>query len=353
MAQEVAHESAHAPGPDERVVAELRRRLLGDSISRERLAAADDIPAARRFWRALGFPEPQAWGELELTNADLDALDKMNSLVSRGVFDLDLALAMTRAIARSTDRLAVWQAQLVAETLQDQNGEAADIAASGPEAAAALLASFGELADELEPLMSYAWRRHLVGALTRIASDAAPDDPGTGTVRAVGFADLVNFTAVVRRASERQLAAMVQRFEQLASDIVTAHDGRVIKTVGDEVLFVAVEPLAGTAIALDLVDAMAEEPMLPQVRVGVAFGQVLSRMGDVFGTTVNRASRLTAVAPSGRVLVDESLAARLASLSGFDLHPLRRRHLRGIGMVTPSDVTRSRGARLPTALAGR
>ena len=127
----------------------------------------------------------------------------------------------------------------------------------------------------------------------------------------------------------------------------------VIKTVGDEVLFVAVEPLAGTAIALDLVDAMAEEPMLPQVRVGVAFGQVLSRMGDVFGTTVNRASRLTAVAPSGRVLVDESLAARLASLSGFDLHPLRRRHLRGIGMVTPSDVTRSRGARLPTALAGR
>ena len=82
--------------------------------------------------------------------ADLDALDQMNSLVSRGVFDLDLALAMTRAIARSTDRLAVWQAQLVAETLQDQNGEAADIAASGPEAAAALLASFGELADELE-----------------------------------------------------------------------------------------------------------------------------------------------------------------------------------------------------------
>lgn len=197
----------------------------------------------------------------------------------------------------------------------------------------------------MEPLLTYAWRRHLFGAVTRMVSDADPTDAGAGPRRVVGFADLVNFTSVVRRASERELAVMVQRFERLASDIVTAHGGRVIKTVGDEVLFVSRDPLAGTAIALDLVDTMGEEEMLPAVRVGLAYGPVLSRIGDVFGTTVNRASRLTAVAGSGRVLADEQLSARLAELSGFSLRTQRRRHLRGIGAVTPREVTRSHGER--------
>lgn len=343
----------HEPGPDEGVLAELHRSLLGGPvvIDEGAVATGDRVPDARRFWRALGFPQPQEWSEMRFTEADARALDRIIGLVDDGILDRELALSMTRAVARSTERLAVWQAQLVAESLLPATGEDVDIGRADPAVATEVAASFLTLADELEPLLTYAWRRHLVAALTRIMSDASPQETGIGTTRVVGFADLVNFTALVRRVSERQLATMVQRFERLASDIVTAHGGRVIKTVGDEVLFVAAEPLSGTAIALDLVDAMAEEPMLPQVRVGVSYGPVLSRMGDVFGTTVNRAARLTAVAPTGRVLADENLAARLASLSGFHLHPLRRRHLRGIGLVTPSDVTRSRGDRLPSALA--
>ena len=94
----------------------------------------------------------------------------------------------------------------------------------------------------------------------------------------------------------------MQRFEALATDIVTAHGGRVIKTVGDEILFVHGEAAPAAAIALDLVDTMAEDDLLPDVRVGMAYGRVISRLGDVFGMTVNRASRLTAVAPPGGVL---------------------------------------------------
>lgn len=339
------------PEREEAVLAEVRKRLLGEAVTLEAgnltPEVADILPTATRFWHALGFPLPQHWTELHFTDADVRALQRITRLIDDGVLDEDLALAMTRATARSADRLAVWQAQLLAEFLQP-DGE--DVRMDQP-AAAELAITTAMLADELEPLLTYAWRRHLVAALTRTLSDAAPhEEEGLGVGRVVGFADLVNFTAVVRRASERQLSAIVQRFEELASDIVTAHGGRVIKTVGDEVLFAAVEPLAGTAIALDLVDAMSEDQMLPHVRVGVAYGPVLSRMGDIFGTTVNRAARLTAIAPTGRVVADEALAARLASLSGFNLHPLRRRNLRGIGLVTPSDVTRSRGARLPTVL---
>lgn len=328
----------------------LQHELLGPPavLGRREVTrqAGVSIAQARKFWQALGFPLATD-DAASFTEADRSALVRLGALMQRREMDDTLALAMIRAVARTTDRLAVWQTSLLGDAVAGPPDQADDVPPeeTAEHAALAMLA----LTDEIEPLLTYAWRRHLYAALGRMLADAGPDQPGP--VRVVGFADLVGFTALVRQSTERELATLVQRFEQLASDIVTAHGGRVIKTVGDEVLFVAAEPLSGTAIALDLVDAMAEEPMLPQVRVGVSYGPVLSRMGDVFGTTVNRAARLTAVAPTGRVLADENLAARLASLSGFHLHPLRRRHLRGIGLVTPSDVTRSRGDRLPSALA--
>jgi len=192
-----------------------------------------------------------------------------------------------------------------------------------------------DIADDLEPILIYAWRRHLSAAISRMVTDAEPTENQPGVTRSVGFADLVAFTGLVSRLSERELARMVQRFEALTSDVVTAHGGRVIKTVGDEVMFVAVGMAPAAAIALDLVEAMAEDDLLPDVRVGVASGRVISRLGDVFGTTVNRASRLTAVAQPRTVLVDEVIAASLATTSGFEMSPMRRRILRGIGPVTP------------------
>jgi adenylate cyclase len=204
-----------------------------------------------------------------------------------------------------------------------------------PATAQAAAVKLAEIVDDLEPLLIYAWRRHLSAAISRMVTDAEPIPDQPGVVRSVGFADLVSFTRLVRRLSERDLARVVQHFEELASDIITAHGGRVIKTVGDEVLFVAIGAAPAAAIALDLVEAMALDDVLPDVRVGMASGRVISRLGDVFGNTVNLASRLTAVAKPRTVLVDAGLAASLASMSGFEMTPLRRRTLRGIGPVTP------------------
>ena len=113
-------------------------------------------------------------------------------------------------------------------------------------------------------MLVYAWRRHLVDAVGRLLSDAARADDGVdhslvGVPRLVGFADLVSFASVVRRLSDSELAAAVQRFEAVASDIVTAHGGRVVKTVGDEVLYTTRTPVPGVAIGLDLIDAFATD----------------------------------------------------------------------------------------------
>lgn len=337
---------------------DVEARLLGQARSmrpREVSARASvSLRGARRFWQALGFPNVGD-EDTVFTEADLFALQAMAGLVRDGVFDEPTALAMTRAFARTTDRLAVWQTQLMAEALGEalgeQDGTAEHTGAAGdpattravpdPATARATAAKLADIADDLEPLLVYAWRRHLSAAVSRMVTDSEPTPDSSGVVRCVGFADLVSFTQLVRRLSERDLARVVQRFELLASDVVTAHGGRVVKTVGDEVLFVAMSAAPAGAIALDLVEAMAEDDVLPDVRVGMASGQVVSRLGDVFGTTVNLASRLTAVARPGTVLVDGAIAASLARVSGFQMSPLRRRTLRGIGSVNPWTLRRA------------
>jgi len=342
-------------GPLSATAAAARRadRLDGDDVasllvgtSREfsrhdvsRLAGVS-VVGARRFWHASGFPATTSSDRM-FTEADLRALRRMTVLVRSGVIDEPTALALTRAFARNADRLAAWQVQLIAESLSG-SVEGGEIGGPLDEPTAQATARLVlDLADELEPMLVYAWRRHLTDALSRLLADVHSETHAAGQLRCIGFADLVSFTTLVRQISERDLARTVQRFEALATDVVTAHGGRVVKTVGDEVLFATRTPAPGAAIALDLVDALAEDDVLPDVRVGVSFGPVVSRLGDVFGTTVNRAARLTALAHPNAVLVDGPLATALANQSGFRLTPMRRRTLRGVGSVTPHVLARS------------
>ena len=340
--------------PDD-VAGRIERVLLGRPASMGRREVSEgagvEPVTARRFWHAMGFQVVE--DEAMFTEADLEALKRVARMISDEQVSEELAIGMTRAFARTSDRLAVWQTQLVAESLTAPHSEELEgrDSRSVPEQqvaadAAVLLAS---ICDDIEPLLVYVWRRHLTNAIARMLADADPtvhSDP-SAPIRVVGFADLVSFTSFVRRMSERQLARVVQRFELLASDVITEHGGRVIKTVGDEVLFVHTDAAAASAIALDLVDAMAEDDLLPPVRVGLAHGRVVSRLGDVFGLTVNKASRITAVTPSGHVYVDDDMARVLGEVSGFSAIERGRRVLRGIGLVTLHELQRAPGGRRP------
>ena len=340
----------HAPDLPEAV----ERALLGRSasITRSEVSQGAGVPAtrARAFWHAMGLQLVDD-DEAMFTEADREALGRVSRMIDEGGVSEELALGMTRALARTADRLAVWQTQLVAESLTSPFSEELEGKDSrsvpAPDVATEAATLLARISDDLEPLLAYVWRRHLTGAVHRMLADADPSvhqDP-SAPLRAVGFADLVSFTSFVRRMSERQLARLVQRFELLASDVITEHGGRVIKTVGDEVLFVHTDVAAASAIALDLVDVMAEDDIVPPVRVGLAHGRVVSRLGDVFGMTVNKASRITAVTPSGTVYVDDGMATALRAVSGFTATERRRRMLRGIGVVTLHELARAPGGR--------
>jgi adenylate cyclase len=202
-----------------------------------------------------------------------------------------------------------------------------------------------EVADVLEPIASEAggflpmfphvleqvWRRHLQAAARRRLLRGDTED-GAGLV--VGFADLVGFTALAQQVTDEELAEVVDQFERLAYDVVIAGGGRVVKMIGDEVMFLVEDPVMAAEIALGLADASRDAAGLGDVRVGMAMGPVLEREGDAYGTTVNLASRATAIAYPGTVVVSPELRDALAEHPDFAFKNMRPRFLKHIGRVT-------------------
>jgi adenylate cyclase len=152
----------------------------------------------------------------------------------------------------------------------------------------------------------------------------------------VGFADLVGFTALAQQVTDEELAEVVDQFERLAYDIVVAGGGRVVKMIGDEVMFLVDDPVVAAEIALGLAEASRDAAGLSDVRVGLAVGPVIEREGDAFGTTVNLASRATAIAYPGTVVVSPELRQLLEDREEFAFRTMRPRFLKNIGRVSLS-----------------
>ena len=121
--------------------------------------------------------------------------------------------------------------------------------------------------------------------------------------------------------------------------MVAAHRGRVIKSIGDSVLFVNDDPIQAYDTAEGIITVVGRDSRMPDVRVGLASGSVVMRLGDVFGPPVNLASRLTGVARRNRIIIDAH-TAELLPADQFETRPLPARPVRGFGIVEPVAVRR-------------
>ncbi len=316
---------------------DLERLILGEQprlTSAEVVSDEASIDEARTLWRALGFPD--AGDSAAFTTGDKDAMTLLLSLVGSGALEFDVAVKLTRAVGRTMARLADWQVATLSEYVerleQDGRGTGSRLATG--------LDVIKRVEPSFEELMRYAWRRHLAAAVGRVEALGASDSD-LHTVRVtVGFADLVSFTQLSSDIPKERLAAMVEGFESTCADLVTAHGGRVIKTLGDSVLFIVDLPHAGVDIASDIVERIGRDADLPDVHLGIATGPVVMRLGDVFGSPVNLASRLTGVARRNRVICDQETAQAVASLPGYVTRPMTERSVRGFGVVQPVAVRR-------------
>jgi adenylate cyclase len=314
---------------DRRLVAELDRfadavlpgwrRLTLVELAGE---AGVDVELARRLRRAMGLSDVSA-DEAVFVPADLDALRHVRHLVETGQLADDDLLHMARTLGLAAARMA----EAVVGFWSDRI-----LAGSGIE----MLEP--DRIDELEEVVGYLFRRHLVDSVSRHA--ALVSHAGEGPVVAVGFADLVGFTSLTEQLSDRETAQLIERFEELATDLVVGGGGRVVKMIGDEVMFSAdVDQVA--EIALSLAEAF-DTPDVPSVRVGVASGSVLNQGGDLFGPVVNLAARAVMAARPGSVLVSPALAEALRHDPRYSVYAIRPHRLKGIGVVRLA-VLRRRG----------
>lgn len=328
--------SAAAGG--EPLTGRLEDVLLGGPLRYTRAQAAElagiSLERASELWHALGFASVPD-DDLAFTDQDVAALANTASLVEARLIDPDSLRSVTRMLGQSMSRLAEWQARLLLELLTERPElRGGDVPADGD-----LAALVGRIEPALEQVQVHVWRRQLAAAGQRLLA-VGDADPHSATL-VVGFADLAGYTSLSRQLGIAELAAVLEEFEALAADVVAEQQGRVVKTIGDEVLFVAGSAAAGAEIGLQLAERVADSQRLPALRIGLALGSVLARFGDVYGPVVNLASRLTGLARAGTVLADQRLAAELAGEPGFQLHRMRPTAVRGYHHLSPVRLRRA------------
>ncbi len=192
-----------------------------------------------------------------------------------------------------------------------------------------------DLLELLETTMLHVWRRHMLAAFARWLS--VEDDMADA---AVGFADISGFTKLVRGLDPHELARVIDRFEATSTDVVTGFGGRVVKLIGDEIMFTCADMGTAVDIALELVSDVSGDDV-PPLRAGVAFGPTVTVGGDVFGPTVNLASRLTDIARPRSVAITRDSAELIGDRDGLDIRRVRRSYdFKGIGRTRIAAIRR-------------
>lgn len=278
----------------------------------------EPVETLARIWRAAGFAEPDPDEPIYTEGAlQLLGLFRTASTVYGEDVTLQLARVIGSSIARIADAEVTAFVQNVAAPLVEERDELAIAQAH------VQLASLNPLLAEA---LDLAHRYHCEAALRRVA---LVPGAGQGQHLAVGFADLVGFTRLSESLPTRELAAAIGEFESRARETVTDLGGRVVKVIGDEVMFVANETKVGCEIALRLTEVFAGHDVLPPLRVGLASGETIAQEGDYFGPVVNLASRATKVAEPQRVVVPQSLTRELEGRTQFRFESVGPRELKG------------------------
>jgi adenylate cyclase len=270
---------------------------------------------ALRWWRAMGFAEVGD-DEVAFRPEDVEIVRRLGELIESGTIQDRNVLRLARLMGASFSRLVDAQLDALDDLVGSDLVELAD-------------ADFNVF-EFMETTMLYVWRRHLLAAVSHRLS-LEKSDAG----HAVGFLDLSGFSRVSKRAGSAELTDIIDTFEAAAFDVVSAHGGRVVKLIGDEVMFVTDDVDTAVAIGLDLITRLAPIDKMPPVHGGLAFGPTVTIGGDVFGPTVNLASRLTTVARPGSLALPRGVAPHLLERDDLDVRRVRRSYdLKGIGRTS-------------------
>ena len=282
--------------PNEAVSLMRSRILWSDQprITIEELAdkAGLDVEITRRARMLLGLPDP---GDAAVCRVEeIEAFQGFAAGME--LYGTQTILQYTRVIGSALATIAEAALTVFARTLSDMS--AAD--ESIPEGDEYTLMTF----DALEAFSTVPEVLRIAGKmLFEQATEQLGGDPGLAHLAAVGFVDLIGSTLSTEELGDEAMTSALARFEEWSAELAVANGGRVIKYIGDEVMFVTPDLSSAAAVACELLERIGADPVLRQARGGIAYGEILSRDGDWFGTTVNKAARLVDKARRGTVLL--------------------------------------------------
>jgi adenylate cyclase len=304
--------------PAERVIAGPERYTAAEVAE---LSGVDVqfLTAARR---AMGLPIPDP-DEPVYTEGELDSTRRTLAARQAGISD-DEILALLRVLGRGLSQAAEQLRALPLKLVLEPGMSESELAQRYGEAAAQLYPMVDPLISNMLALhLRHTAQSEVISAMERSGGHL----PGSREV-AVCFADLVGFTRLGEEVAPEELGHLAVRLETLASEVAET-PVKLVKTIGDAAMLASPEPEPLLSAALSLIDAAnAEGEDFPQLRAGAAIGQALPRAGDWFGRPVNLASRITAIARPGSVLVERDVRESAGDAYAWSFAGERR--LRGI-----------------------
>jgi adenylate cyclase len=285
------------------LASELRLRQPRLSLRQVAERSGTPIDVAEQIIRAAGIvvadPDQEQFlaGDVDLFQLGAAGIE---------LFGLESTLQFTRvaaaALAQIADAAMTNFGQNVAPALEAQHaGELARVEAG--DAAIALL--LDGVPNVLNSLFFHACEVAVRRAA--IAGAAVTSD------LTVGFLDLVGSTAMAEQLAADELGALISGFERDAIERVAAVGGRVVKMIGDEVMFVATDATAACSVALEIAEHVEGHPVLPRLRGGLAAGGLVRGYGDYYGPVVNTAARAVKLAEPGAILVTDEVRERAES----------------------------------------
>ena len=266
----------------------------------------------------------QAWALLGLSVADPDqvALSQADVDGLAGWFQMKVlmgdegAFGFLRVLGSAMARLAEAESTVVRASAPDiQMGHTHDELAT-----AQAFRVVGEFIPRISALVDVVHRHHIIGA--RRHFEGVLRDTSASVVCGVGFADLSGFTALTQTLTPAELSMLLNEFAATVTEVVHRDGGRVVKFIGDEVMWVSSTAELLAKAAVDLVNHPKAREAGLDVRAGLCYGEALAMNGDYFGNTVNMAARLVGAARPGQILASQAVRDELANWAATVQDPL-------------------------------
>lgn len=320
--QLAAREHRLALLPTELILRGGRDHTLPDAAR----AAGLEPEFVQRTWRTAGIPIPPA-DEPIVDDADLEPLRTAAAVLAAGLSQ-DAYIDISRIVGRGAAAIADVLVEVsVREFLEPGEGEA--------EFAMRLQEIAEQLVPMLPQLLAFPVRMHLRDAIRHHALEGqgvAVENLAGSRRMAVAFSDLVGFTELSERLSLQEADAVAARLEEAAAR-VTEPPVRLVKLIGDAVMLTADEPADLTATLRELHETASDDKHLPELRSGMAYGEIAPRAGDLYGPPVNLASRLAGIAEPGQILASPDAGEALRGK--FQTDHVEPVEIKGVGLVAP------------------